>query len=108
MQEQDGKQAYLPTLKFVYSLSADKNPFKKIVVDQGAVKFMISGANVMRPGIVSFDEGIVPGCVVLIADEKGRWLAVGLSLVSSEEMKGMKSGPTVKNIHYLNDEIWKM
>src|SRR5258706_5618136 len=56
----------IPCLKLVI-----KNNFlKKIVVDMGAVKFVSSGADVMRPGIVSIDESIKKGDLVAVVDQK--------------------------------------
>lgn len=82
---------------------------KKISVDMGAVKFVCSGADIMRPGIIGISEGILKGSVVSIVDEKyGKPMAVGLSLYSTSEMKAMEKGKAVRNIHYAGDEIWNL
>ncbi len=95
----------IPHLKL---LQAHQELLKKIVVDMGAVKFMVSGADVMRPGIVEIEAGIEKDALVMIVDVNNRKpLAVGIALFNSEEMQAMASGNVVKNIHYVGDEIWK-
>src|SRR3989338_10447674 len=45
---------WLPLLKFLL-----QNPIlKKVVIDMGAIKFIVNGADVMRPGIISIDAQI--------------------------------------------------
>jgi len=79
----------------------------RVVVDEGAVKFIINGADVMRPGIVDADESIKKGefCYVVV-EKKLTPLAVGIALVDGSEMIGEK-GKAVKNIHHLDDRIWR-
>lgn len=79
----------------------------KIVVDMGAIKFLISGADVMRPGIVSIDEQIKKDDFVAIVDmNHQKPIAVGIALFDSSEMKAMEKGKVIKNIHYVGDGIW--
>lgn len=94
---------WFPTLQ---SLNKS-NPLKKITVDMGAIPYVCSGADVMRPGIKSLEGGIAEGSPVVIVDEKyGKMLAVGISFFGSEEMGKMERGKVVKNIHYAGDWIW--
>lgn len=80
---------------------------KYVVVDMGAVKFMTNGADVMIPGIVDADKSIEEGDVVFIIEETHKKpLAVGISLISGEEMLEKDKGKAVKTIHYVGDEIW--
>ncbi len=85
-------------------------PDKKwITVDMGAVKFLANGADVMSPGIVDADMGIVPGEGVWIRDERNKKpLAVGIAQMPANEMVNTKSGKAVKTIHYIGDKIWKL
>jgi PUA domain protein len=95
----------IPHLKL---LQAHPDLLKKIVVDMGAVKFMISGADVMRPGIVEIEAGIEKDALVVVVDVNNhKPLAVGIALFNIEEMQAMASGKVIKNIHYVGDEIWK-
>jgi PUA-domain protein len=93
-----------PTLK-----SLLKNNFlKKITVDMGAIRFVASGADIMRPGIVKFDEAIKKEDPVSIIDAThSKPLAVGIALFSSEELAVMTSGKVIKNIHFVGDKIWE-
>ncbi|MBE8540041.1 DUF1947 domain-containing protein [Geoglobus acetivorans] len=79
----------------------------RVVVDEGAVKFIMNGADVMRPGIVEADESIKQGdfCYIVV-EKKLTPLAVGVALVDGTDMTGEK-GKVIENIHHLNDKIWK-
>jgi PUA domain protein len=93
-----------PTLK---ALLKD-NFLKKITVDMGAIRFVASGADIMRPGIVKIDENIKKDDAVSIIDvTHSKPLAVGIALFSSEEMNSMNSGKVIKNIHFVGDKIWE-
>jgi len=94
----------VPTLKLIL-----KNNFlKEITVDMGAVKFMASGADVMRPGIVEIEDGINAEDFVVIQDVNNKKpLAIGQTLYNSEEMRSLTTGKVIKNIHHVGDEIWK-
>ena len=94
----------IPCLKLVLD---DNCLLKKITVDMGAIKFVTSGADIMRPGITKIDEGISDGEFVVIIDEThGKALAIGKVLFNSEEMLGMNSGKVIENIHYVGDDMW--
>lgn len=101
--EAEGK--ILPTLMLLQEQPGIT--LKKITVDMGAVRFVANGADIMRPGIVAFDDGIEAGDVVVVVDQNfGKNLAVGLALAGSVEMKSMDMGKAVKNLHYVGDRIW--
>ncbi len=93
-----------PSLKYLL-----KNQIlKKATVDMGAVKFVINGADIMRPGITAIDESIEKDEAVIIIDLNNKKpLAVGIALFSGKEIQNMNSGKVIKNIHYVGDEIWK-
>ena len=79
----------------------------KIIVDMGAVPYVCKGANIMAPGIRRYEGDFEEGDIVLVLDEKhGKAIAVGQSLLSSENAKNAKQGSTVKNIHFVSDNIW--
>ncbi|MEK6940005.1 MAG: RNA-binding protein [Nanoarchaeota archaeon] len=95
----------VPTLK----LLQENTVLKRITVDMGAVKFVVNGADIMRPGIVEIEEGIAKDEFVAVIDKNNKKpLAVGIALFSSEEIKAMASGKVIKNIHYVGDELWRM
>ena len=75
----------------------------------GAIKFLIGGADVMRPGIVEIDYGIAKDEPVVIVDiNNQKPIAVGIALISGAEMKVTKNGRVIRNIHYVGDKIWDM
>ncbi|MEM4272291.1 MAG: DUF1947 domain-containing protein [Candidatus Bilamarchaeaceae archaeon] len=96
---------WLPLLKLVMQ----SNPYKKITVDMGAVKFIAGGADIMRPGVVAIEDGISAGDVVSIVDQKfGKVIAIGIALFSSGEMRAAASGKVVKNAHAAGDRLWEL
>jgi len=95
----------IPTLKSLLT-----NQFlKTATVDMGAVKFVSSGADVMRPGIKELDHTINKGDIIAIVDEKHKKpLCVAEALFSGEEIFQMKTGRVFKNVHHVGDVIWKI
>jgi PUA domain protein len=95
-----------PTLKA--SLD-NKIKGKEVIVDMGAVKFMANGADVMSPGIVASSDNVQKGDVVLIVDEQHkRPLAIGISLISGEDMVSNNKGKAIKTVHHIGDDIWNV
>ena len=81
--------------------------FPSATVDEGAIKFMLKGADVMRPGIRSFDQWGAAGKMVIVKEEtKGRSIAVGRAIVSSSEAQTMTKGACLKNVHHVGDRYW--
>ncbi|MEK6823243.1 MAG: DUF1947 domain-containing protein [Nanoarchaeota archaeon] len=79
-----------------------------IPVDMGAVKFVTSGADVMRPGIKAIDVTLKKDQLVCVVDEKhNKPLAVGIMLMSGEDATKATSGKTVKNVHWIGDKMWQ-
>ena len=93
-----------PTLKAALDNEIDG---KTVTVDMGAVRFVTNGADIMSPGIVAADDDIGPGDIVLIVDEThGKPLAIGVSLITGEEMVENDSGKAIETKHFVGDEIW--
>jgi len=85
------------------------NRLPSIIVDMGAVPHIVNGADVMRPGIKDFRGEFNEGDFVVVRDERNlRPLAVAIALVGLEECRAMKKGKVAKNIHHVNDRIWKL
>jgi len=94
----------IPLLSY---LMKHPNPFKFVKVDQGAIKFVSKGANVMRPGITNIAPTIKKGDIVTILDpQHGRVLSVGEALYDAEKMESLSDGKVIKCIHSLTDNIW--
>ncbi|TLX83915.1 MAG: RNA-binding protein [Thaumarchaeota archaeon] len=94
---------YLPFLSETSLLEK----FPKVVVDTGAIKFVCNGANVMRPGIRKHTEFKKDDIICVVEEAHNKYLAVGKSLVSSNEMQNITKGEVVKNLHYISDKYWE-
>ena len=93
----------IPTLKAIENL---KIMLPIVLIDLPAVKFISSGADVMRPGIVHFDD-FENNDVVLVCDEKHKKkIAICIANNNSQDLKESKTGKSLKNIHYVTDNIW--
>jgi PUA-domain protein len=80
-----------------------------VIVDMGAISFITKGADVMAPGITDADLGIQKDDVVWICDEKHhKTLAVGIALMTGEEMKLKQPGKAVRTLHYVGDRLWAL
>ena len=101
-----------PLVSTLYEISNEEDLRtwkRKVVVDQGAVPYVVSGADVMAPGITDADEEIKEGDFVFVVEEDfGRPLAIGIALMSGKEMIEKKRGKAVKNIHHAKDKIWEL
>lgn len=94
---------YLPFLSETEMLER----FPNVMVDMGAVKFMCKGANVMRPGIKKNTEFEKDKLVCIVEESRHKFLAIGKSMVSSEELENMDKGEIIKNMHYISDKFWE-
>ena len=96
---------YLPFLGSAATLAL----FPTAVVDEGAIRFLLNGADVMRPGIRRLDEWGDAGRMVVVKEEKkGRAIAAGTSTVSSAEARKMEKGGCIKNLHLVGDRLWNL
>jgi PUA domain protein len=83
--------------------------FPSAMVDEGAIKYLLNGADVMRPGIKSYDPWGDAGTAVIVKEEKkGRAIAIGQSTVKSEEMSVISKGICLKNLHHVGDVYWNL
>lgn len=98
------KDKLIPTLK----LLAKNNFLPTVTVDMGAIKFVISGADIMRPGITDVSEFEKSTPVVIIDEKHGKQLAVGIAILSSSDINESKTGKVIKNIHYVGDNIYNI
>jgi len=99
---QEGK--LIPTLK----LLLEKPILKQVIVDMGAVKFVSSGADVMRPGIVELDPAIKKDELVVVVDQTHKKpLCIARALFSGEEIFKMKQGKVLRSVHFVGDEVWQ-
>ncbi|EDO16000.1 hypothetical protein Kpol_499p28 [Vanderwaltozyma polyspora DSM 70294] len=100
----------IPSLKFVHKFP---QAYPTIQVDRGAIKFVLSGANIMCPGLTSVGGKLpdAPGFekdsfVIINAENKENALAIGKLMMSTEEIKSINKGHGVEMIHHLGDPLW--
>lgn len=99
------REILLPTLIFGEALKR----LPKIVVNMGSVPHICNGADVMAPGVVQIEGEFQADEFLLVIDERNRKpLAIGKALFNSEEMKTLKRGKTMKNLHYVGDRLWRL
>jgi PUA domain protein len=99
------KKAFLSVRGVLQYLAKNKH----VTVDMGAVGFVCNGADVMGPGIVDADQGIVEDDMVWIRDENNlKPLAIGKALVSGREMLGKGKGRMIQSVTYVGDKLWKL
>lgn len=102
--EKDG--VLFPSLK---GALARPFPERRVVVDMGAISFVVNGADIMRPGIKSVSPDVKAGRPVQIVDERhGKPLALGISLFDAEDLLSQEKGKVVKTFHHVGDEIWNI
>lgn len=95
-----------PTLR-----GAMARPFsaRRITVDMGAVRFVVNGADIMRPGIVALTDDIRADRPALVVEERhGKPLAVCLARLDADALRAETGGKVCKNIHHVGDEIWEL
>ncbi len=81
--------------------------FQTATIDMGAIKFVVGGADIMRPGIVDVPLAAKKGDFVTVIDEQNQKpLSIGILLFEGSEIAEMKSGRVIQNIHYIGDELW--
>jgi PUA domain protein len=127
--------ALLPHLKLVHRFPTC---FPSIRIDRGAIRFVLSGATLMAPGLTSAggrlpngdaeeagsygetkidgdEEGWYGGRelevaepVVICAEGKEEACAVGLLSMSTKEVKEKGKGPVMEDAHYLGDGLWRL
>ncbi len=97
---------YFPTVRGALKIDVDR---RFVTVDRGAVPFVTNGADIMRPGIVAFDEGIKAGDLVVIKEEThGKPIGIGRALLDGDGLKAQETGKSVKSILYVGDSIWNL
>jgi len=104
--------------------------FEHIRIDRGAIRFVLSGATLMTPGLTSPggrlpDPSVKEGDTtsndgyggreyeageVVVVDAEGKETAcmIGVLKMGTKEMKVKKKGPGIENGHYLGDGLWEM
>lgn len=128
--EHDDVEHLLPHLRLVHRFP---HAFPCIRIDRGAIRFVLSGATLMAPGLTS-PGGRLPAPRDLAegeqegVDEEGRWsrelkkgepvvvmaegkteaCAVGVLVEGTVEIKEKGKGPVMEECHYLGDGLWNL
>ncbi|KAL9000365.1 MAG: hypothetical protein Q9188_005692 [Gyalolechia gomerana] len=118
----------IPHLRIVHQFP---QCFPRIRIDRGAIRFVLSGATLMAPGLTS-PGGRLPGgdasehssddadsryegreleegeVVVVEAEGKEEACMVGQLRVGTKEIKEKKKGVAIDQGHFLGDGLWRM
>ncbi|KAL1236993.1 Malignant T-cell-amplified sequence [Trichinella spiralis] len=94
--------SFIPTLRLLHQYPF-LLPWQQ--VDKGAIRFVLSGANVMCPGLTSRGAKLTPeieknSVVAIMAEGKQHAMAIGEMKMSSEEI--LKNVVYIKNYFYSN------
>ncbi|MEM0505403.1 MAG: PUA domain-containing protein [Sulfolobales archaeon] len=100
------EDTYIPTLLLIKLRHRDLIP--KAVVDEGAVKHLINGADVMAPGIIEVEEFKEGEIVSVWEPKKETPIVVGKALMNSKTIKEVRKGRAIKNIHHVGDKLWNL
>ena len=103
----------IPHLKVVHKFP---DAFQKLRIDRGAIRFVLSGATLMVPGLTSAGgwlpdtaDAAKEGDIVAIESEgKSEICLIGQLKMGSEDMKKQKKGVAMDAGHYLGDGLWKL
>lgn len=99
-----GDGGYFPTVRGALKIQADR---RFVTVDKGAIPYVASGADVMRPGVVAFDPALKKGDLVIVNEESHKKpLAIGTALWDGEELRTKDRGKCVKVLQHVGDEVW--
>ncbi|GAA5897039.1 translation machinery-associated protein 20 [Sporobolomyces salmoneus] len=104
---------FYPTLKVLHKYPG---MLPRVGVDRGAIKFVLGGANIMCPGMTSAtgylpptEENIPKTTPVSVhAYGKENALAIGLTAMSTDEIRSLNKNIGVEMIHFLGDDLWKI
>ena len=95
---------FLPSLVFIRKYKELDIP--SVQVDEGAVKFVINGADIFTQGIVSTDRDFEKNTIVIVLNPQKAALSVGHSIMNSFDLQN-KKGKGIVNLHFLGDKIWE-
>ena len=132
---QDLTSMIMPHLRLVHRFP---DAFPSVRIDRGAIRFVLSGATLMAPGLTSAggrlpvegaDKALAEGRemdqrmvedgrwsrelakgepVVIMAEGKEEACAVGMLVCGTEEVKEKGKGPVIEDAHFLGDGLWSL
>ncbi|EIN03633.1 hypothetical protein PUNSTDRAFT_93855 [Punctularia strigosozonata HHB-11173 SS5] len=102
-----------PTLRLLH-----KYPFllPKVGIDRGAIRFLLAGAHMMCPGLTSAGGWLPPKekalpentPVAIFAEGKEHPVGIGITKLSTEDIKRVNKDVGVETVTYLGDELWSL
>lgn len=81
-----------PIRSLVMPIENSLSSFKRVVIRDSAVDAVCHGARLGIPGILSVSEGIFKGEVITLMSSKGELVAIGKSLLSTEQIANTSRG----------------
>ncbi|CAK39842.1 PUA-like protein [Aspergillus phoenicis ATCC 13157] len=107
-----------PPIPHLKLLHAYPDALPTIQIDRGAIRFVLSGAALMAPGLTSAggrlpdvengEKEIPAGEVVAVKAEGKEFVClVGVLKVGTEEIKKVGKGVVLDEGHYLGDGLWR-
>jgi PUA domain protein len=104
----NNRRLLIPHLKYLLKVKF-REWLPVIVVDEGAIKPISRGADLMRPGILRIEGVFKSGSIVVVVEpNRGLPLAIHLAQYGSEEIKDMDRGRVSKSLHHLGDKYWRL
>lgn len=88
----------------------DKEMYKRVYLDDGAIEPIKRGAKIMAPGVLKyleksdkFDKGEIVGVEII----DNMIIGVGYALVSYQEMIRNKEGAVIEILHVIGDKLYE-
>ncbi|KAI5189571.1 malignant T-cell-amplified sequence [Nematocida sp. AWRm77] len=98
---------YVPLVKCVH-MAPDM--LTKVVVDEGAIKHLINGADVMAPGLLQttseYPSVSENDLVAIYGYGKTHALGVGVVVMSSSQVEEIRNGVAIKIVSRLGDKLY--
>lgn len=120
-QHRDGP--ILPTLRIIHKYPGLQ--FTSVTVDEGAIPFVLGGANIMCPGLTKEGHSVMPedgaeqdaqgfdkpglskgDGVVILAEGKEHAIAIGVMKMSSADVRSKNKGVGIDLAHSLGDGLF--
>ena len=80
-----------------------------VYVDEGAVKPLLRGVDLMAPGIKSVPQEFEENTIIEIRLlQQSQPFAIGITSVSSKHLEQNKTGLAIRNLHYLRDGLYSI
>lgn len=80
--------------------------------DKGAIKHILSGSDVMCPGLTSpggkMDEVEANQVVAIMAEGKEHAMGIGFTKMSTQQIRKVNKDIALQVVFYLNDGIWQV